>query len=157
MSKLRGLQLATEVATRQRDDVQVKLTGVRRNASFAEGQMEQLKSYAADKDAGWTSGVLGARSGELVRHHYQFMDRLQHAIGLQTGVIANVDQQVLALQRALVAAEVRIAALQQLVASRQSDIEKLKHRVEQTRSDEYASQQYARARAENQFGEPHGY
>lgn len=153
MSNLRSLQLVIEIATRQRDGCKTKLSQVRQAGRSAQGQFDQLRAYADEKDTGWTSAAPGAFSGELVRHHYQFMDRLQQAMAMQKDVLFNAENQVRRAEAALVEAETKLEALKKILQSRVSAKDQRMARLEQKQTDDFASQQYARRRAANELGE----
>lgn len=150
---LSGIQLAIELAVKQRDIRQKGLAVLERRSVAAQGQMEQLRSYAADKDAGWIEAAPGVLSGELIRHHYQFMGRLQQAVEMQTEVLSQVNSQVHEARMALADAEIRLEGLRRILSLRVSAKDLLLKRREQKQTDDFASQQYARKRAEMEQGE----
>lgn len=153
MSNLKGIVLAIELATRQRDQSAQVSAKARRALEFARDQMAQLQSYAGDTDARWTGSASVARSGELIRHHYQFMDRLQQAIALQTGAINAAVFQVEQADKALLQAEFRLAGLNQVLKARQAALDVIQRRRDQRQTDEFASMQHARAKAQSMNGE----
>ena len=81
---------------------------------------------------------------ELMRHHYQFMDRLHHAIGLQRAVLAKAALQVEAANQVLLQAEFRLAALKQVLATKKAEVSARKAKREQKQMDEFAALQFAR-------------
>lgn len=153
MSNLSGIQLAIELATKQRDVAQKRLAMLERHSASAQGQLEQLKSYAADKDVGWINAGPGVFSGELIRHHHQFMARLQHAMEMQIDVLGQANAQVIEARSALTMAEVRLEGLNRILKLRVNARELLLRRRDQKQTDDFASQQYARKRAEMEQGE----
>ena len=153
MTDLSGIQLAIELAAKQRDICQKRLAMLERHSVAAQGQMEQLQSYAADKDAGWIGAAPGLFSGELVRHHYQFMGRLQQAVDMQTEVLGQANGQVSEARTALANAEIRLEGLNRILKLRVNAKDLLLNRREQKQTDDFASQQYARRRAEMEQGE----
>jgi flagellar FliJ protein len=153
MNNLKGFQLAIELATTHRDACHKKLAALERSFASAGGQLEQLQSYAADKDAGWINSSGGGFSGELIRHHFQFMARLQQAMQMQSEVIAHAHAQVEHARKVLAASEVRLEALNRILKLRFNAKELLLKRRDQKQTDEFASQQYARRRAESERGE----
>lgn len=153
MTDLSGIQLAIELAVKQRDICQRRLAMLERHSAAAQGQMEQLRSYAADKDAGWIDAAPGIFSGELIRHHYQFMGRLQQAVEMQTEVIGRANGQVDEARTVLANAEIRLEGLNRILKLRVSAKDLLLKRREQKQTDDFASQQYARKRAEMEQGE----
>lgn len=156
MSTLRSIQLAIEQATRQRDQLSVALVHVQRSVQLAQEQLHQLQSYGSETDARWVTPAAHCVSLELVRHRYQFMDRLQQAIGLQQGVMAQHGQQLEQLRQQLVAAEIRLAGLQRVLEQRAQALEHVRRRRDQARTDEFAAMQYARQKSGTATGEHYG-
>lgn len=149
MSKLRAFELAIELATRQRDAQAQKHAQAQRNCEFAKNQLAQLQGYANDTDARWIGSSMPAVSGELIRHHYQFVDRLQQAVQMQHGVIANMDRQLASAHQVLLQAEFRLAGLQQVLKTRQAAAQRVAQQREQRMTDEFASQRYAQRQAQS--------
>lgn len=154
MSKLRSIRLAIELATRQRDELAKNHAHALRNVDFARSQLAQLTAYASDIDSRWVNGATSALSAEMVRHHYQFMDRLQQAIGMQNGVIGNMVSQADTAHKALLQAEFRLSGLGQVLKAREATLDAVHRRREQHETDEFASQRFLRARAEQVHGDP---
>ncbi len=155
MSALKSVLLAIEHATLRRDDLAKAVARVERSQSFARDQMAQLKGYAADTDARWTGSGARGLSLELVRHQYQFMDRLQQAIELQSGVLANTARQLELAKANLLQAEIRLSGLNQILKARQAAVLSQQRRREQRQTDEFAAMQYTRNRALPMSGERH--
>lgn len=153
MSELRSIELAIELATRKRDEFAKAVARVERTLQFAQNQMNQLEGYAAETDARWIRSGSEGRSVEMLRHHYQFMERLQHAIGLQSGVITNTGLQVESAKRVLLQAEYRLAGLNQVLKTRQSDLVLVERRREQRQTDEFAAMLHARKTHPSRTGE----
>jgi flagellar FliJ protein len=153
MSQLRSFVLAIELATRQRDELARALARAEKTLQFAQNQMHQLEGYATETDARWLRPTPDGRTTELLRHHYQFVGRLQQAIGLQSGVISNSGQQVENAKQLLMQAECRLAALNQILKSRQADLLRLEARREQRQTDEFAAMQHARKQLMSRTGE----
>lgn len=153
MSQLRSFVLAIELATRQRDELARALARAEKTMQFAKNQMHQLEGYATETDARWLRPTPDGRTTELLRHHYQFMGRLQQAIGLQSGVMSNSDQQVEKAKQLLLQAECRLAGLNQVLKSRQADLQRLEARREQRQTDEFAAMQFARKQLTIRTGE----
>ena len=139
-----GLQLAIELAERQRDELAQVLARAQRQAQMGQQQLQQLQSYAQDTDASWIQGHHTALSPELIRHHYQFVERLQHAMGMQDGVIANLARQEAQCRASLVQAEMRVSGLKQVLEKRKLSLAATEQRREQGRMDEMAAMVHAR-------------
>lgn len=155
MSGLKSVLLAIEHASLRRDELAKTVARVERSQNFARDQMAQLKGYAADTDARWTGSGARGVSLELVRHQYQFMDRLQQAIELQSGVLANTARQLELAKANLLQAEIRLSGLNQILKSRQTAMLSQQRRREQRQTDEFAALQYTRNRALPMSGEKH--
>jgi flagellar FliJ protein len=149
MSRLRAFELAIELATRQRDAQAQKHAQAQRNCEFARNQLAQLQGYASDTDARWVGSGMPAVSGELIRHHYQFVDRLQQAVQMQHGVIANMDRQLASAHQVLLQAEFRLAGLEQVLKTRRAAAQRVVLQREQRATDEFASQRHAQRQAHN--------
>lgn len=150
MSALKSVQLAIELATRDRDELAKVVARVERNLVFGHDQMAQLEGYAAETDSRWIGSASRQLSQELIRHHYQFMDRLQQAIALQSGNIANTERQLEQAKGNLLRAELRLSGLNQVLKSRQAVLVRTERRREQRQTDEFAAMQHTRNRAHSQ-------
>lgn len=147
MSALKSVQLAIELATRDRDELAKIVARVEQNLTFGHSQMAQLEGYAAETDSRWIGSASRQLSQELIHHHYQFMDRLQQAIALQSGNIANTARQLEQAKGNLLRAELRLSGLNQVLKSRQAVLVRTERRREQRQTDEFAAMQHARNRA----------
>jgi flagellar FliJ protein len=157
MAQLRSVLLAIEHATIHRDELAQAAVGVERNLQFAHQQLAQLEGYAADTDARWIGSAAREISAQIICHQYQFMDRLQQAIVLQTGVIAGVVQQLDLAKVNLLQAEFRLSGLNQILKTRKAALMRVQQLREQRQMDEFAAMQHARNRAMPMSGEKHEY
>lgn len=153
MSELRSIVVAIELATRKRDELTKAAARMEKTLQFAMAQMNQLQGYAAETDARWIQPCTAGRSVEVMHHHYQFMERLQHAIGLQSGVIVSTEQQVYAAKQLLMQAEYRLAGLNQVLKTRQAEVLSREQRREQRQTDEFAAMLHARNKRMSRSGE----
>jgi flagellar FliJ protein len=147
MPQFRALELAIEQATQQRDAQALKHAQAQKTLQFAQGQLHQLQSYSNDTDARWIGGHAVNLSVELIRHHYQFMDRLQHAATQQLGVIANLERQLASAHQTLLQAEYRLAGFKQVLKGRRAERQVVQQRREQRATDEFAAMSHYRASA----------
>lgn len=138
MTALKTITLAIEVATQKRDQAGENLVRAQRARLSAESQMEQLKSYAQETASKWATGAQATTSPELLRHHYQFMERLQQAINLQEEVLGEQAQRVEAAKKLMLDAEFRLAGLKQILKKKQSERARMQARREQRQTDEIA-------------------
>ncbi len=141
-----GLQAARDLALRQRDEAAARLAAARQAWAGAQQQLDQLQGYAHETDARWAPGAGGAVGGactpEVMRHHYQFMQRLGHAIALQSGAVDGQARRVDEHAGVLRAAEARLESLQQVLAQRDQQLAREARRREQKATDEMAALQY---------------
>ena len=125
MSSLNALMIAIEMAVRKRDDARQALRERQHAFDAAKSQMEQLENYAAEMQQRWGATEGASLKPEVMVHHRQFMERLEHAINLQTRVIA--DQSI---------------RLNKVVETRRRDMELAQMRREQKQTDERAALQF---------------
>jgi flagellar FliJ protein len=147
MPNFRALELAIAQATRQRDEQARRHAQAQRALDYGQGQLHQLQNYSNDTDARWIGGQSVNLSVELIKHHYQFMDRLQNAVSMQNGVIANLERQRTAAHQMLLQAEYRLAGFKQVLKSRRAALDVVQQRREQRATDEFAAQSHSRGRA----------
>ena len=140
MSVLGSLRLAIDLATRQRDQAAMVLAQVRRSHAFALDQMAQLQSYGAEPESRWTHSAQGGVGPELLRHHLQFMGRLEHAIALQATALEGSGQKVDGAQQRLLAAEVRLKSLVKVLEQKLAAAAHLAQRREQKEMHEFSAQ-----------------
>ncbi len=145
MSSLKAFQIAVEMAERQRDAARQAVQDVERAHQAARQQLDQLEGYAAETQGRWGFSADAAIKPEVMYHHYQFMDRLSHAIGMQGGVIEGHAGRAQAAAQALLQAELRLASLKKVLEKRQREIDLVQTRREQKETDERAAIQSARA------------
>ena len=153
MSAFRSIELAIELAMRQRDALARKHAQAVRSVDFAKAQLAQLNSYAQEIDGRWGSAQAATLTGEMLHHHYQFRERLQQAVNLQLGAISTVQTQREIAHRALLNAEYKLAGLRQVLVQRQAGVALLQQRREQREMDEFAAQKHARQAVASMQGE----
>ena len=141
MSALNALMVAIELATRKRDEARQLLRQRQQSLAAAQEQMQQLQSYQAEMQQRW-GGHEGAQLKPEVMYHHQFMQRLQHAIELQTKVLRDQELRLQAAQQALMNTELRLTSLQKVVQMRRKDMALAQQRREQKQTDERAALQF---------------
>lgn len=142
MSNLNALSVAVEVASRKRDNARKVLQDTLAAQQAARAQLEQLEDYAQETQSRWGMKADAAIKPEVMYHHYQFMDRLGQAAGIQNTVVADQAGRVEAARRALLEAELRLTSLQKVVDKRRHDLERADMRRDQKQTDERAALQY---------------
>lgn len=143
MSSLNAFVVAVDLAVRQRDAARQRFQDLQGARQAAQAQLDQLSGYAADTQQRWGMREGAAVQPEVMRHHYQFMGRLDHAMGLQTQAVSGQDQRVHQAGQALLQAELRLASLRKVLEHRRADLARQQQRREQKQTDERASQRAA--------------
>lgn len=144
MSALNALIVAVEIASRKRDEARHVLQEALAVQQAAKAQLHQLQDYARETEQRWGMQADTRVQPEVMYHHYQFMDRLGHAAGLQAGVVGDQSARVDNAQRGLVDAERRLASLRKVVEQRRRELELAQARMDQKQTDERAAMQYSR-------------
>ena len=147
MSSVKSLALAIELATQKRDQAGKSLVQAQRAYLEGENQLQQLQTYSAETASKWAAGAKTLTSPELLRHHYQFMERLQQAIDMQTQVIGDLDRRVEAAKKVALDAEARLAGLKQVLKKKQAEHARTQARREQRQTDEMAALLHRRVAA----------
>ena len=153
MSALKSIALAIELAKLKRDQAQQKFVHVQKNRFFAQDQMDQLERYASDTETRWAMTAQAGTNTELMRHHYQFMERLRQAIALQVKAIADVDLQLVAARKIVTQADCRVMVLEHMLGRKRVELATIESRKSQKQMDEFASFQYARTKDRYAIGE----
>ena len=144
MTSFHGLQLAIEQAERMRDERAKVVARLEAHLGSLQAQLFQLETYAQETEKRWMNGAHSQISGELLRHHYQFMGRLQHAMSLQMELISATRNDITAARNAQMVVEVRLHGLREVLSKRHKHMERVELRREQHRSDEFAALAHAR-------------
>ncbi|MDZ7861844.1 flagellar export protein FliJ [Acidovorax sp.] len=144
MSVLSALIVAVEIASRKRDEARHVLQEALAVQQAAQAQLNQLQDYARETEQRWGMQADTQVQPEVMYHHYQFMDRLGHAAGLQTSVVGDQGARVENARRGLMEAERRLASLRKVVEQRRRELEQAQARMEQKQTDERAAMQYSR-------------
>lgn len=144
MSALNALIVAVEIASRKRDEARQALREAQAVQQAAQAQLSQLQDYARETEQRWGMQADTTVKPEVMFHHYQFMGRLDHAAGLQTGVVGDQAARVERAQRTLMETELRLASLRKVLEARRLELERAQARMDQKQTDERAAMQYSR-------------
>ena len=139
MTKPNALSVALEMATRQRDEARRVLQHAQGAQRAAQDQLQVLQGYAQETENRWGMRAQATVAPEVMFHHYHFMGRLDHAAGLQSGVVDDHAQRVALAQQQLRDAEVRLASLRKLLEKRQMEALQAQARRDQKMTDERAA------------------
>jgi len=152
MSLLRTLGVAIDVAGRKRDAASQALGQAQQRQIAAQNQLTQLETYAFETETRWASQAQICALPELMRHHYQFMERLNQAIQMQKQMLLEHVHWVEVAKKNLLEADIRVATLRQVLANKEKDAQLLQHRREQKQMDEFAALRFGKS-IDRQFGE----
>lgn len=152
MAAIRSFDLAIELATKRRDEAVRRLAGVQHALQHAELQLKQLTDYVGETDARLVRQADRTMSMEVLRHHYQFMTRLQEAIRLQSDAVRTAQRHVGGAREALAKAETAVLGLTKVRDARMAQLRLVQGRREQAAGDELATQLHYRQAAENSEG-----
>lgn len=152
MSLLKTLAVAIDVAGLKRDAASRGLGQAQQKYLDAQNQLTQLESYAAETEARWITQAQNCALPEMMRHHYQFMERLSQAIQMQQGILADQARWVETAKKQLADAEIRVATLKQVCRNKQLEADRLQSRREQKQLDEYAALRFGKS-IDQQFDE----
>lgn len=144
MSPYRSIELAIDLAERRRDEAESRLTQVLQMQVQADGQLRQLLEYGAETEARLIQKDRGTVSVEVLRHHHQFMVRLQEAIRMQENVMKGMESRVAFARTELAKKESAVMGLRKILARRMQDQLRKEERRSQNAMDELAVQQYLR-------------
>lgn len=139
-----AIQLAIDMAQRQRDQLAQALARAIQAQQSAHMQMQMLQSYARETENKGFARAQVMTSAELIRHQDQFLSKLAQAVSFQQGVIQGHDGQVAQARQALIEADQKLSRFQHLLAARQAAWAQESNRREQKQADELATQRAAR-------------
>lgn len=134
-----SILLAIDLASAQRDQAQSRFLQERQADALARSQMQQLTDYLEETEQRWVSGARTSIAPEMLRHHYQFVERLIQAIQLQDSVLKGTWQRLEGAQQELLKMQQRLASFKQLLESRLAAMAERQQRSEQKQMDEFAT------------------
>jgi flagellar FliJ protein len=142
------LSLLLERAEAERDAAAQGLHAASAQAQAARTQHGELTGYRQDYQQRWTQTFTRATTMDIVGCYNSFGQRLDQAVDTQGHVATHADQRQHRAREALRQAELRVAALRQLIARRQADAAKADQRREQRADDEFAARAHLRRTAD---------
>ena len=143
MSDLRALDLAADMALRERDEVARTLAQRRGQRQMAVQQLEQLQAYVLETENKWMDRQ-SASAAAVLHHHYQFLGKLDHAIAYQQRVIQGQDMQLAQVQQALLEAEHKLNRFEHVLKRKRAEIALRQERQVQKQMDEMATNMVVR-------------
>jgi flagellar FliJ protein len=138
------LSLLLERAEAERDTAAQALHKASTQAEAARAQHGELTGYRQEYQQRWTQSFAQATTMDIVACYQSFGQRLNQAVDTQGHVAQHADQRQLHAREMLRQAELRVAALRQLIARRQAEADKQAQRREQRATDEFAARAHLR-------------
>ncbi len=142
-----ALHTLLEHAQRQRDEALAALQQAESAQAQLQLQADQLDAYQGEYDARHPARSGRAAPIELLRCHLGFMQRLHQAQAQQQGQLQAAQARVARQKQALLALEMRLAAVRKLADRRGQERQRAANSLEQRRHDEAAQQLAWHARA----------
>ncbi len=141
------LGLLLERAENERDAAAQALHAASTQAQHARAQHGELAGYRQDYQQRWTQSFAQSTTMNIVGCYQSFGRRIDQAVDTQGHVANHADVRQQRAREALGQAEMRVAALRQLIARRQAEANKAAQRIEQRASDEFAARAHLRRMA----------
>jgi flagellar FliJ protein len=141
------LSLLLERAEGERDAAAQALHAASTQAQAARAQHGELSGYRQEYQQRWTQSFAQATTMDIVTCYQSFGQRLTQAVDTQGHIAQHADQRQTRAREALRQAELRVAALRQLIARRQAEADKIAQRREQRATDEFAARAHLRRAA----------
>ncbi|MFG6416766.1 flagellar export protein FliJ [Roseateles sp. DC23W] len=138
------LILLLERAESERDAAAQALQAASTQAQTARAQRDGLSGYRQEYQQRWTQSFAQGTTMSIVDCYQSFGQRLDQAVDTQGHVVNHADQRQVRARDALRQAELRVAALRQLIARRQAEAAKADERREQRAADEFAARAHLR-------------
>lgn len=141
------LALLLERAEKERDAAAQALHAASRQAEAARAQHGELAGYRQEYQQRWTQSFTQSATMDIVGCYQSFGRRIDQAVDTQGHVANHADARQQRAREALGQAELRVAALRQLLARRQAEADKIAQRREQRATDEFAARAHLRRMA----------
>lgn len=133
------LSLLLERAEAERDAAAQALHAANAQAQAARAQHGELSGYRQEYQQRWTEQFARATAMDIVACYQSFGQRLNQAVDTQGHVAQHADQREERARDALRQAEMRVAALRQLIKRREAEANAAADRREQRIADEFAA------------------
>ncbi|WP_439517879.1 flagellar export protein FliJ [Hydrogenophaga sp.] len=138
MTTIQTLNKVVELAEKRRDEAMGNLGRMQRELQIAQDQMDQLSAYAQESQARWQARSSVGVDTALLMHHRQFMQKIDHAMEFQRGVLGERQAMIERGQEQVHAAERDLAGLRKFTERKQQAITHRAQRQEQKHTDEMA-------------------
>ncbi len=143
---IQTLNKVVELAHKRRDDALAQLARLQREMAQAQGQMQQLKTYADEAQTRWSQRSSAGVDAQVLHHHRQFMQKIEHAVAFQHGVLGQRQAQIDLAQQQVHVAERDLAGLRKYTSIKVQALLQSAQRQEQKQTDEMALSIHLRQR-----------
>ncbi|WP_423601179.1 flagellar export protein FliJ [Roseateles sp. MS654] len=143
-SNLQALTVLLERAEAERDEALRLLQEAQARANAARHQHDQLAQYRTDYRTRWTQEFAQRTTVHILGCYQNFGQRLDQAIGQQSGIADYADQRLSAARDMLRERELRVASVRKLIERRRAETLRTQMRQEQRATDEQAARAAAR-------------
>lgn len=138
-SNLQALTVLLERAEAERDEALRQMQDAMARADAARNQHDQLSQYRSDYRTRWSQEFAQRTTVQLLGCYQNFGQRLDQAIGQQSGIADYADQRVTAARDVLRERELRVASVRKLIERRRAESLRTQMRQEQRATDEQAA------------------
>jgi flagellar FliJ protein len=138
MTTIQTLNKVVELAEKRRDEALGNLGRMQRELQIAQDQMDQLSAYAQESQSRWQARSSVGVDTALLMHHRQFMQKIDHAMEFQRGVLGERQAMIERGQEQVFAAERDLAGLRKFTERKQQAITHRAERQDQKHTDELA-------------------
>lgn len=146
MSNIKTLEKVVTIAEKRRDETLMAFAKIQREWLAAKEQMDQLNAYAKEAEDRWVLRSGKGVDAAMLHHHRYFMQKVEHAIEFQRGVISQREALVESGRNQVFAAERDVAGLKKYTERKQQALDLKTMRQEQKTTDEMAMNIYMRQR-----------
>ncbi|WP_291008669.1 flagellar export protein FliJ [Hydrogenophaga sp.] len=138
MTAIQTLNKVVELASKRRDEAVAHQAQLHREMQLAQDQLQQLQSYADEAQQRWATRCSTGVDGNMMQHHRQFMNKIEHAVDFQRSVIAQRQAQIDQAVKQVQAAERDVAGLRKYTDGKLQALLLQAQRQEQKQTDELA-------------------
>jgi flagellar FliJ protein len=143
---IQTLNKVVELAQKRRDDALGQMARLQREMAQAQGQMQQLQTYADEAQTRWNQRSSLGVDAQVLHHQRQFMQKIDHAVAFQRGVLGQRQAQIDQAQQQVHVAERDLAGLRKYTSIKVQALLHSAQRQEQKQTDEMALSIHLRQR-----------
>ena len=143
---IQTLNKVVVLAQKRRDETLSQMAQLKREMAQAQDQMQQLQNFAEEAQARWSQRSGAGVDAQVLHHHRQFMQKIDHAAAFQRGVLGQRQAQIDQVQKQVHVSERDLAGLRKYTAIKVQALLQSAQRQEQKQTDEMALSIYLRQR-----------